>query len=279
MIMPAKPGVGDVFRLENIPGIVFEEVTVKAVGQTFPGPRGPVTGALVADEFHGDSTTDHKIYAPGYGEFRTTGGGDLEALAMAVPTDSLPGPPPAELESLSLGANGILESARISDWPGAAATMRRMQAAWKATQARKPPPLVAARLRDSMLTLAAATRRRRAIPTEQAAINVAQSVLDLELRYRPPAEINAARFELRTQQLRVHAAAKDLAGVTGDVATLEWIRDRFAYTLDPAGRREIDTRLHDLRAAADAKNLPAAADHAARLGARLRNLVPSGPAG
>ena len=102
---------------------------------------------------------------------------------------------------------------------------------------------------------------------------MAQSVLDLELRYRPPAEIDSARFNLWTQQLRVDAAAKDLAGVTGDVAVLEWIRDRIAHTLNTAGRSEINSRLRALRAATDARNLPAAADHAARLGARLRGLT------
>jgi hypothetical protein len=60
------------------------------------------------------------------------------------------------------------------------------------------------------------------------------------------------------------------------VAVLEWIHDRFAHTLDSAGRQELDSRLRALRGAADAKNLPAAADHAARLGERLRNL--KGPA-
>jgi hypothetical protein len=57
------------------------------------------------------------------------------------------------------------------------------------------------------------------------------------------------------------------------VAVLEWIRDRIANTLDAAGRGEIDARLRALRAATDARNLPAAADHAARLGARLRALT------
>jgi hypothetical protein len=54
------------------------------------------------------------------------------------------------------------------------------------------------------------------------------------------------------------------------VATLEWIRDRIPHTLAPAARRDLDARLHDLRAATDARNLSAAADHAARLAARLR---------
>jgi hypothetical protein len=57
------------------------------------------------------------------------------------------------------------------------------------------------------------------------------------------------------------------------VAVLEWIRDRIAHTLEAAGRSEINSRLRALRAATDARNLPAAADHAARLGARLRGLT------
>ncbi len=50
MIMPAHPEVGDVYRPENIPGFVFEEVTVMAVDQTVEGPTGPVEGALVIQD-------------------------------------------------------------------------------------------------------------------------------------------------------------------------------------------------------------------------------------
>src|SRR5207244_1494057 len=102
-------------------------------------------------------------------------------------------------------------------------------------------------------------------------IDVGQSALDLELRHRPAAEIDAARFALWTQQLRVDAAASDLAAVTGDVAVLEWIRDRFAFVLRPALRQALDDGLRALREAADARNLPAAADRAARLAAVLRS--------
>jgi hypothetical protein len=118
--------------------------------------------------------------------------------------------------------------------------------------------------------LSAATKARKAARAEQAAIDLGQSAYDLELRYRPAQEIDATRFELWTQQLRVDAAAGNLGAVTGDLAVLEWIRDRFAHSLDPEGRKSFESRLHDLRAASDAKNLPAAADHAARLAAWLR---------
>src|SRR5439155_22121051 len=132
---------------------------------------------------------------------------------------------------------------------------------------------VAARLKAVVGSLNAAVQARRPMRAEQAAIDVALSTLDLELQYRSPAAIDTERFVLRTQQLRLDAARNDLAAVTGDVAVLEWIRDRIADTLPPAGRREIDIRLRALRSAADARNLPAAADHAARLASRLRLLT------
>jgi hypothetical protein len=269
MIMPAHPKVGDVYRTENVPGIVFEEVEVKSVGGKVSGPHGLVKGAMVASELHTDGTREDKIFAPGYGEFRTSGGGDLEALALAVTADALPGPVPAELHLLAVGATAILEAARIGDWESASATLARMSAAWKKLESRAPQ-MVASRLTEALKSLSAATKARKAARAEQAAIDLGQSAYDLELRYRPGQEIDATRFELWTQQLRVDAAAGNLGAVTGDVAVLEWIRDRFAHSLNPDRRKGFDSRLHDLRAASDAKNLPAAADHAARLAAWLR---------
>jgi hypothetical protein len=45
--------------------------------------------------------------------FSTSSAGELEALALAVPTDALPRPTPAELKFLATSAIGILESARV----------------------------------------------------------------------------------------------------------------------------------------------------------------------
>jgi hypothetical protein len=267
MIMPAKPRVGDVYRTENAPGIVFEEVTIKSTGNTVMGPRGPVLGAIVADELHSDGSHEDKIFAPGYGEFRTAGGGDLEALALAVTTDARPGSPPDDLTSLASGAVAALEQVRLREWEAATVIVQHMSSAWKTVRARKQPPLVEARLSRQFAVLTRAVNGHKNRRAAQAAIDVAQSALDLELPYRPAAEIDRARFRLWTQQLRIDAATGDAAGVTGSVAVLEWIRERF--TADA----EIDTRLRALRGAADAKNLTAAADHAARLAAQLRALT------
>ena len=66
MIMPGNPQVGQVYRPENIPGKVFEEVTVKTVSLSVDGPRGPVQGAMVGQENHLlDGFLEDKTFAPG----------------------------------------------------------------------------------------------------------------------------------------------------------------------------------------------------------------------
>jgi hypothetical protein len=273
MIMPARPRVGDVYRAENVPGVVFEEVKVASAGKTVDGPRGPVNGAVTGAELHLDGSHELKTFAPGYGEFRTGGGGDVEALALAVPTDALAGPEPVQLRSLSTGAEGVLESARVRDWEAVSTTLARIEADWKALHATKPPPLIAGAMNDALGALRRAVKARRPAAIEQAAVDAGQSAQDLGLRYRRPAQVDAARFHLKTQQLRIDAAANDLAAVTGDVAVLEWLRDRFVPTLPPAARADVGARLRELRTAADARNVLTAADHAARLGAAVRNVA------
>jgi hypothetical protein len=278
MIMPAQPAVGDVYRPENAPNIVFEEVTVKSVDETVDGPFGSVDGGLVVDELHSDGSHEPKVFAPGYGEFRTSGGGDLEALTLAVPADALDGLPSVELNTLHSGAIAILEAARLAEWEGGAATIDRIDAAWDVVKGDEPPPKpIAALVTKALRDLRSAVAAHEVAATSQGALDLAQSALDLELRHRTPAEVDAARFELWTQQLRVDAAKNDHEAVAADVAALEWIRDRFVHVMDTAGQQEIDDRLRDLRTAVDSGALEGATDRAARLGARIRHLVERQP--
>ena len=123
MIMPADPKVGDVYRPENIPGFVFEEVTVKAVDRTLDGPLGAVDGGLVIEELHlPDGSTETKTFGPGYGEFLTGGGDDVEALALAVPTDALSGPVPSDLVALERRAGEVFAATESRDWKAAQTT-------------------------------------------------------------------------------------------------------------------------------------------------------------
>jgi hypothetical protein len=274
MIMPAEPQVGDVYRPENIPGLVFEEVRIKAVDETVEGPRGPVEGAIIAEELHQDGGREDKTFAPGYGEFFTGSGGDVEALALALPADELPGPPPGELETLSAGADGVFDQARSKDWKAASATVRAMSDAWKTFQGEEVPPGLEPVMSDALRGLARAVGDRNPASAREAAIDAAQAGLDLQLRYRPPAEINRTRFELWVRQLLVDATAHDAGGVVGDLATLEWIRDRFAQTLEKVDLIRIDTHLVALRTAVNDEDLDGAAAEAGGLRDTLAGLGP-----
>jgi hypothetical protein len=275
MIMPANPQPGDVYRPENIPGLVFEEVTVQSTGVTVDGPRGPVAGAIVVQELHMDGTYEDKTFAPGYGEFSTGSGDNLEALAMGVPTDALPRPVPPELAALSTGAIGIFDAAQSEDWTAASASLEAVTAAWEAGTVAEPPPMVAAEMGAALDALTQAVEAHDPAATGQAALAVAQASLDLQLRHRPPAEIDLARFDLWARQLALDLAAEDAAAFAGDVATLEWVRDRFAHTLASGGLGEVDSLLIALRTAADAEDLETAGPLAARLRESVAGLLPT----
>ena len=131
MIMPANPSLGQVYRPENIPELVFEEVTVRSTGRRVPGPRGAVDGAVVIRELHMDGATEEKTFASGYGEFSAGGGGDLGAVALAVPVDAAVGSlPPERLAGQMTGALGTLAKAVAARDPA-----RARQAALAAEQA------------------------------------------------------------------------------------------------------------------------------------------------
>src|SRR5829696_7891364 len=80
-----------------------------------------------------------------------------------------------------------------------------------------------------------------------------------------PAAIDRARLDLWARRVQVDAAAGRRAAVKGDVAVLEWIRDRVAHTLDAVDRTSIDTRLVRLRANVGDARFAAAARGAAEL--------------
>lgn len=264
MIMPGDPQVGDVYRTENIPGIVFEQVTVKTVGETVMGPTGPVDGAMVAQELHMDEVRlEDKYFAPGYGEFFSGSGRTFEATALAVPIDAISEPVPAELESLPTGATGVFDASRSGDWSAASAILDEMNTAWSAFRSDDVPKRLAAQMSDALDVLARAVGAGHARGISLAALAVGDAGLDLQLRYRPAVEIDLARLELWTRELEADAGAGDRAAAIGDVTTLEWIRDRIA--LDAVDASRVDDQLRLLEAETQAGELTAVGDHAALL--------------
>ncbi|MBA2545545.1 MAG: hypothetical protein H0V15_01580 [Solirubrobacterales bacterium] len=265
MIMPADPQVGDVHRAENIPAIAFEELTIKRTEQTMPGPSGPVEGIMVASELHDDGTTSEKVFAPGYGEFFSAHQGDTEAMALAVPTDAAAGPEPAELEAMSAASGTVIDAVGAASWEEAAAGAAELNRTWTTYRQSDLPPRIAGELGRGLEALGPALEARDQAKAGTAAIDVAQSTLDLRLRYQPQAEVDLARFELWARQILVDAAAKDQGGVNGDVATLKWIRDRFADTLEPVELTSVDVHLGNLGESVIDRDIEAAKEEAAGL--------------
>ncbi len=275
MIMPGDPQVGDVHRAENTPPVAFEEVEVTSIDETFDGPTGPVPGGLVGRELHLDGTFSDKNFAPGYGEFYSDHEGDVEALALAVPTDALDGPTPADLEAVSAGADEAYAAIRSGDWAAALAAVDPLSRSWATYREGEVPPWLDTEMTRAQEQLAATVAARDATAAGTAAIDVAQSALDLRLRYERPADMDRARFELWARQIEVDAAAGDRGGVRGDVTTLEFVRDRFAHTLDRPDVIRIDNHLMELRNTVNDDDLPGAGDEARALRDTLADIEPA----
>jgi hypothetical protein len=275
MIMPADPGVGDVYRPENIPELVFEQVTVKSTGQRVPGPRGPVDGAVVVGELHLDGATEDKTFAPGYGEFSAGGGGDRETVALAVPVDAVADAPPAELGGLRDGAAASFAAAGAGRWAAASVGVDAVAAAWhRAAAGDEVPRLLAGQLTAALDGLAGAVDARDPARSRQAALRVEQAALDLQLRHRPPAEVDLDRLDLWARQLLVDAAARDQGAVAGGVATMQVIWDRSGHAADPANARRVDRALRTLADAAATEDLEAASAAVPALRAALARVRP-----
>ena len=275
MIMPADPQVGDVYRPENIPDLVFEEVTVMSTAETLDGPRGPVSGAVLVQEHLMDGTIEDKAFAPGYGEFRAevVSLDELYGVAIAAPTDATDGTVPGELETLSSGAAELHAIAAPEDWKTVGMTFDSMSAAWSTYKDGDLSERLVGQMTDALEALGAAIDAQQAGDVRQAAIGVESATLDFELAYRPIADVDVDRLQLWSRQLQIDAAAVDPALVL-DVATLEAVWERVAHAIDPSAGDAVDASLADARTAADAGDLDRISDVATTLFAAFAGLAP-----
>lgn len=260
MIMPAHPKPGDVYRPENAPPAVFEEVTVSSVDQTVSGPSGPVAGAITVEELHLDGTREKKTFAPGYGEFSTGNPhGDLEAAMLALPTDARTGRVPPTVDTLVTATRRTAEAVSAADWTAAASSASAVARAWSAARPADLAQLSTQMNRD-IDALTTATRAAEEPEARDAALRVAQNALDLRSRYQP---VDTARFALWARQLVLDAEARDTAAVSGDHACLKWTFDRIRDELPNAA--VIDERLSTVESAVTGGDLAAAARQAETL--------------
>src|SRR5262245_480181 len=270
MIMPGEPNAGDVYRTENAPGLVFEEVTVRSTNETFDGPLGPIEGGMLADELHNDGKTEQKEFAPGYGEFYTAGGGDVEALALAVPTDATTEPLPAQLTAMASNALDVYDAAAEHDWRAASASADEVRSAWTAFQGSDVPRLIEPHVDAAVRALDAAVARRGTREAQDAAIDAARLGLDLQLRYRPASEVNLARLDLWAAQLVSDAGANDAEAVSADAFAMDYVRDRLLAALDEEQLVAVNTELGAIQVAVIDREIGKAAAAAQRLRDEIR---------
>lgn len=276
MIMPGDPRIGDVHRAENIPAVAFEEVAIKTVGKTVAGPTGPVEGAIVGRELHDDGTYSDKIFAPGYGEFYSGHEGDVEAMALGVPADSSDEPEPSELDALSSVAERLFHSSQQREWRAARLDAQRARVAWESYKEQAVPRWLLREGNRAIEALMTSVRARDQARAGTAAIDVAQTALDLKLRYRRPPEIDLGRAALWGRQVVVDARDGDLEAVTGDGAVLDWIRVRFVHALNEVDTTRVDAALLALGESVADKDLEAARKAGERLIDTLEKIHPAG---
>jgi hypothetical protein len=128
---------------------------------------------------------------------------------------------------------------------------------------------------QALATLAGAVQARTATEARDAAIQAARSSLDLQLPYRPQAEIDLARMDLWAAQLLVDEAAGVAAGVGADQFAMDYDRDRVRGAVDARDLTLIDTEIGAIQIAVADEDLPSAAAAAERLRATLAGVHPT----
>jgi hypothetical protein len=275
MIMPADPQVGGVYRPENIPGLVFEEVTVASIDETLDGPFGPIEGGLVVSELHMDGATEEKQFAPDYGEFYTAAGGEVEAVALAVPTDGSDTPEPIQLVTLMSEPLALLDALAARDTDAVAASLDSITAAREAYPTEEIPALLGPLLDEALEGLSAAVADGDDAAAGQAAIDLGRLALDLGLRHRPHQPIEVGRLDLWLAQLQLDAAAEDAALLNGDYFVLDYVRERLVSALDQEQAAALNLGMEELLSAIGDEDFAGAAAVADEMRAALEGLRPT----
>ena len=231
---------------------------------------------MLASELHKDGSTEDKLFAPGYGEFSTSDGRDVEALALAVPTDATTGSMPQELTTMSDGALSVFAAAGSGGWKAVTAAASDVVSAWNVVRSADVPSRIAPLLERAVDALDAAVDARSPDRARNAAIEAARLSFDLQLRYRPVTEIDLARMDLWAAQLLVDEAAGNTDGVAADAYAMDYVRDRIWAALDETDLARVNAALGAIQVAVVDGEPAAAAEAAGGLRDILKGLEPPG---
>jgi len=172
---------------------------------------------------------------------------------------------PSDLTSLSTGARSLFSGAPDRRWSALNTTSSEMARSWERLGAGEIPSFLRTQMDEALAGVQRAVRSRDSVDLCRVAIRVGLAAADLELRYRPTAEVDRGRLGLQARQVQVNAAAGDAGAVLGDASTLETLWNRMRHAASPTDAEAIQASLADLRASAEAGDLGTAGEQAAML--------------
>ena len=171
---------------------------------------------------------------------------------------------PDALTTIESAALDVLAAAQAEEWQVASESVDALTAAWDEVATGEVPVLIEPLMTDAVGALAESVGAEDAAAAH-GAIEVARLSLDLQLRHRPVAEVDLARFGLWAAQMRLDAEEGDAAAVNGSLFALDYVRDRIQHTLDAADATGINVLLEEIQGLVNDGDLPAVADAAVEL--------------
>ena len=115
----------------------------------------------IAEELDLAESTSQKTFAPGYGEFSTGKGRDLERLSVAVSADALPAPPAPHSSRASRPARPACSDRSGRGLGGGVGHSAANEGRLGRLRRQGPPPMIASRTSGSLDALARAVKARK----------------------------------------------------------------------------------------------------------------------
>jgi hypothetical protein len=230
LIMPAHPAVGQVFKPENLPGVVYETDEVLSLTETASTPAGPTDQALLVKETLMDNSIEHKVYAADFGIVEERADDEQINLVLSIRTDAKPGIAPDPLATLEVRAEDIIDMVPGGDWGKVTADIAAMATAWQAYQAQAlsdhvPQPFQDA-LAGALERLQKSAAAKDAPGSLQAANDLSAAVLDFVTVYHPAEPTDMGWLDVLERQVVLDSAAADWGAAADSLAQTNavWFR-------------------------------------------------------
>jgi hypothetical protein len=215
LIMPAHPALGQVFKPENLPGVVYEVDEVLSLSQKTITPSGPTNQGVLVKETLMDGSIEHKVYAANFGIIEDSADDEQLNLVLFNPTGARPGTVPEQLAALEAAAEEIFDVSAGGSAGQVAAQMPALTTAWQSYQASgpaAPQPFVDA-LGAALDELQKRAAAKNPAAVAQAANNLSAALADLYAVYRPASPADLGRLDMLERQVLL-----DLTARQGDAA-------------------------------------------------------------